>query len=494
MIQSPVQLTKQVLLAGAVFLLGGCSATDTGEWPEDRTDTTERPLTVCAQMEAEVVTRAASALETGTMAVFRKTTNGYAALNNIPYTWDAATKSWKSADADDKDKTIYVDHRDAQVYAYYPYNPSQGSSTTFSLAMGRNTPAKTMLYSASQTVNNRTALASFAMKSGYSRVTFRIQNTNLPSYRITKAAVSFVSAVKSQGTIDISATTPTTTAGSTTVSSFDFGLAAGDSIYDSGIGTGQYDETADLLMIPGQSLPTMTFTIELSMPGASTKYATISATIPAATVSGSLIQGKQYIIPLLLSGTTITFNQTVPPLGDITDTDPFGEDKLTAYTLPPVTVNGVNVATGNLYFYESELISSAQNPNYVLDGKNNWYCFAGRSGKMWPEKDKTATNTFTSSTERCERLGSNWYCPSAADLQALAAATRSGRVSYSESSTTAYGYWIGATSANKTTAIFLQEGNYVAKDGGYLQVNSSGITFQSGSVTGYVRCMSTQQY
>lgn len=114
----------------------------------------------------------------------------------------------------DKAKTIYVNHQDADVYAYYPYNSAQGSSTTFNLAMGRNTPDATMLYSATQKVNNRTALATFAMKSGYSRITFRLLNMNLPYCLIKSASVTFGSAMKTQGTIDISAATPTTAAGS----------------------------------------------------------------------------------------------------------------------------------------------------------------------------------------------------------------------------------------------------------------------------------------
>ena len=493
-----VQSTIHLLLATMLFLFGGCGAGETDPWtnslPDNPTDTAERPLNVSAQLEASVTTRAAGNLETGTLAVYRKTTNGYAGLNNIPYTWDDATKSWKSAGATDKTKTIYVDHRDAEVYAYYPYESSRGANTVFNLNMARNTPDKTMLYSSSQSVNNRTATATFAMKSGYSRLTFRIQNTNLPSYRITKATATFASAVKNAGTIDISAATPTTI-GSGSVGSYVFPLTAGDSIFDTGIGTAKYDETCDLLMIPGQSVPAITFAIELSMPGASSKFASISATIPAGTVSGNLVQGKQYIIPLLLSGTTLTFNQNISPvLPDAEDQDPFGEDKLTAYTLPPVTVNGLNVATGNLYYYESDIIGSDQNPNYILDGKNNWYCFAGRSGKQYVETKKTATSTFIKDNERCGRLGSNWYCPSASELQTLAGAIRSSYQSYSESGASASGYWIGATSTNKTSAIFLQAGNYVAKDGGYLQVNSSGITFQSGDITGLVRCLSDKAY
>ena len=496
--------TCHLWLAGFALLLSACTADADGPVPEEKVDTTERPLTVTAQLEAEVVTRAtATALETGTLAVFRKTTNGYAALNNIPYTWNTTDKKWKSADAADKAKTIYVNHQDADVYAYYPYNSARGTNTSFNLTMGRNTPDATMLYSATQKVNNRTALATFAMKSGYSRITFRLLNMNLPYCLIKSASVTFASAMKTQGTIDISAATPTTTAGTATSSSYAFPLSTPDSIYSSGIGTGKWDETLDLLMIPGQSVPQMTISVQLTLSGMLTNAKT-SVTIPSGTISGTLVQGKQYIIPLLVKGTTISFaSNKVPDIGANTEQDPYGEDKLTAYTLPPVTLaDGLNVATGNLYYYTSKLINTSQNPNYELDGNvNNWYCFAARNGKQWVEKDQGGSlkSTFGTSPDLCVRLGTNWRMPTKAELQQISNLTKT-TGSCNDSGTGAVsGVWVGSYNSSQgnyqKSAVFFTPGTYISSDGGSLTVTTSGITYSaSGATSGLVRCVSNQKY
>lgn len=496
--------TCHLWLAGFALLLGACTAETDGPMPDPEADTTERPLTVTAQLDAEVETRAttATALETGTMAVYRKTTNGYAALNNIPYTWNTTDKKWKSADAANKDKTIYVNHQDAEVYAYYPYDSGRGTNTSFNLAMGRNTPSATMLYSSTQKVNNRTALATFAMKSGYSRITFRLLNMNLPYCLIKEAKVTFGSAVKTQGTIDISAATPTAAAGGTTATAYAFPLAAADSIYSSGIGTGQWDETLDLLMIPGQSVPQIKFDVKLTLSGMLANAST-SVTIPAGTISGNLVQGKQYIIPLLVKGTTISFAaNAVPGIGANTDKDPWGEDKLTAYTLPPVTLaTNLNVATGNLYYYTSALISSSQNPNYTVDGANNWYCFAARNGKQWVEKDKggTLVSSFSTTNDRCPRLGTNWRMPTKAELQTIASLTKTTGSCNDSGTGNVSGVWVGSYNSGQgnyqKSAVFFTPGTYISSDGGSLTVTTSGITYNaSGASSGLVRCVSDQNY
>lgn len=497
--------TCHLWLAGFALLLSACTADADGPVPEADVDTTERPLTVTAQLEAEVETRAtASTLETGTMAVFRKTTNGYAALNNVPYTWNTTDKKWKSANAADKTKTIYVNHQNADVYAYYPYKSAQGSNTTFNLTMGRNTPDATMLYSATQSVNNRTALATFAMKSGYSRITFRLLNMNLPYCLIKSASVTFSSAVKNQGTIDISAATPTTAAGSATASGYTFPLTATDSINSLGIGTGQWDETLDLLMIPGQTVPQMTISVKLTLSGMLSNAST-SVIIPANTISGSLVQGKQYIIPLLVKGTTISFAANkVPDIGANTNKDPYGEDKLTAYTLPPVTLaDGLNVATGNLYYYTSQLISTDQNPNYTLDGANNWYCFAARNGKQWVEKDQgtTLVSSFSTTPDLCVRLGTNWRMPTKTELQQLSNLTKTAGSCNDSGTGNVSGVWVGSYNASQgnyqKSAVFFTPGTYISSDGGSLTVGTSSpyISYSaSGATNGLVRCVSTQKY
>lgn len=499
--------TSQLWVAGFALLLSACTAETDGPVPDAEVDTTERPLTVTAQLDAEVETRAASttsALETGTLAVFRKTTNGYAELNNIPYTWDTTDKKWKSEDATDMTKTVYVDHRDAEVYAYYPYDASRGTNTIFNLTMGRNTPSATMPYFATQKVNNRTAIATFAMKSGYSRITFRLLNMNLPYCLIKEATVTFASTMKTEGTIDISTTPPAIAAEEATTSNHVFSLTT-DSIYNTGIGSGKWDETLDLLMIPGQTVPQMTITVKLAY-RTMLNNATTSVTIPENTISGNLVQGKQYIIPLLVKGTTISLANKVPDIGDNSEQDPYGENKLTAYTLPPVTLaDGLNVATGNLYYYTSKRISTDKNPNYEMDGNvNNWYCFAARDSKMWVEKDQgtTLVSSFNSTPDLCTRLGTNWRMPTNAELQEISSLSKTAGTCNDSGATDkkdTKGVWAGSYDSSQgnyqKTAVFFTPGTYISSDGGSLTVSTSSISYSaSGASTGFVRCVSTQKY
>lgn len=478
-----------------VLLLSACTAEEPAGLSVDLSDATERPLTVTAQLEAAVETRAVTGLQEGTLAVFRKTTNGYAALNNIPYTWDADAMGWKSADSTDKEKTVYVDHRDAEVYAYHPYDASRGSSPVFNLIMGKNIPGATMFYSATQKVNNRTALATFTMKSGYARLTFRLLNKNLPYCLIKSATVGFGSAVKTQGSLDISVATPAVSLGAVTATSFAFPLTDSDSIYKTGIATGQWDETLDLLMVPGQSVPQMTFTVKLKLSGMLNE-ATTAVTIPAGAISGNLAPGKQYIIPLMVKGTTISFTNPVPGIGTNTDKDPYGEDKLTAYTLPPVKLaDDLQVATGNLYYYVSKLISTTQNPNYALDGANNWYCFAARDGYRWSEQAPTYQFSAIPATDLCKRVGDNWTLPTRAQLAQLTFSSKRVGTCNDSGKGAQSGCWLGsynsAQGSYQQNAIFLTNGNYLASDGGYLNVNGATLTYYTTgtAANSFIRCV-----
>lgn len=205
-----------------------------------------------------------------------------------------------------------------------------------------------------------------------------------------------------------------------------------------------------------------------------------------------------------MKGTTISFaSNKVPDIGANTEQDPYGEDKLTAYTLPPVTLaDGLNVATGNLYYYTSKLINTSQNPNYELDGNvNNWYCFAARNGKQWVEKDQGGSlkSTFGTSTDLCVRLGTNWRMPTKAELQQISNLTKTAGSCNDSGTGAVSGVWVGSYSSSQgnyqKSAVFFTPGTYISSDGGSLTVTTSGITYSaSGATSGLVRCVSNQKY
>lgn len=492
--------TFRQLLAYSLIFLSACSADKTGEVTGE-IDTTERPLTIAARMETEVTTRTTTVttIKDGSIGVFRTTTNGYDALNNIPYTWNAYEERWISADVTDKTKTVYVDYRDADIYAYYPYDPFQTGST-FALSMKRYTPESAIFYAQMQQVNNRTGSVTFAMKPGYSRITFRVLNRNLSNCIIQKFKIDFDSNVNTTGSIDISTANPSADSPASPITTYDFLLSSTDSIYNIGIEKGKWDETVDLLMIPGQSIPEMTITAQLTLKDMMNNSVTTSVTIPSGAIGENLIQGRQYIIPLIIQGTAIIFDTNkVPGLGANTDKDPYNDNELTAYTLPPVKLSeNLQVATGNLYYYTSKLIAASKNPNYILDGVNNWYCFAARNGQMWPEINSTANYEFAFSPtmdDYCKRINTHWKMPTGAQLQELADLPYQ-LGTCDDGGTVVSGYWIGTykpeEGSRQKNAIFLTEGKYLDNNDGYLLIVGPGApTYKSSDapLNSFIRCV-----
>lgn len=484
----------RLVFAGFILFLSACGD-ETGGLTNE-VDTTERLLIVAAQMHTEVMTRTATELKEGSIGVFRKTANGYGALNNVCYTWNNTTQRWESADE------IYVDNRNAEVYAYYPYSSSRDNNTVFNLSMQRYTPETAIeFYSGTQQVNNSTALVNFAMKSGYSRITFRLLNKNLSACRIKQFKIDFNSNIKADGSIDISTANPTVSSTATTVATYSIGLTDNDSIYKTGIDPGQTDETIDLLMIPEQNMPDININVLID-------NAPASVTIPASAFSGALEQGKQYIIPLIIvqGGTAITFDtKQIPGLGPNTVKDPYEDNKLTVYTLPPVILSeNLQIATGNLYYYESQIINANKNPNYSLDGKNNWYRFATRNGQMWTgpgEENVILYNKFTytpSMSDYCQRVGSNWKIPTGIQLQELSSLAKINGTC-NDGGSNVSGWWIGAYNTGDASyqknAIFLTNGTYLASDNGYLTVNGSGVTYTASvaPANSFIRCINSKK-
>lgn len=501
---TPSASVAATVAAGMILLLAGCSET-----PEP-VELVGFPLPVeieTARLAGEVETRASNVkdLKQGAIGLFRTTDNGYAAIDNTPYSYTDG--KWTSGDSKDNTKTIFVDHRKATLYGYYPYAATpDASGTVFNLGLKRFTDADALFYTGDMTnITNRNTSLEMQLKPAYSRLTFRLKNHNLPNCVISKMTIAPTTGTFiTDGTIDIHTAMPKVTQGSHTASEYDFPfktaagadaatIAAADSITGRGIATGKSDETMDMLWIP-QSLSGIKITIVLHFNGedaATTPQLnnTLSVTIPSAKLA-ELQQGTQHIIPLLVKGTTVTVNNTnlLPVLVPGDEIDPFEEKKLTSFTLPPVEVSeGLYVATGNVYRYYDEALS------------DYWYTFSSKSGNMYGASSKRTAafsqDDLKTTGDPCWQVGPNWRTPKGHELEVIVGKKVGSYTSLTDI-TSANGWYVGV--ANKEKGVFFPVGSYLSSDGGYLNVTSSGVTYNStvaSSTTKYtVRCISDTKY
>lgn len=106
-------------------------------------------------------TRAATTLTSGNVGVFCLTTNGYAAANNIEYTYHAVR--WEGVS-----KLIPLNESDASLCAYYPYSSSITNATAVPLTSQAYASNKDLCYSPI-VLGNKDTEVSFAMKRAYAK-------------------------------------------------------------------------------------------------------------------------------------------------------------------------------------------------------------------------------------------------------------------------------------------------------------------------------------
>lgn len=243
------------------------------------------------------VTRASTTITDGQIGVFRTTTNSYPAQNNVPYSYDA-TGGWSAATTDN---AILVDHRNATLLAYYPYQAdADGSKVTLT----------SQVYAANQdlcygtstgTINNVTPdVGEFTdMAHAYSRITLSIQR-HATSYftgvcAITNLHLKSGSSFFATRTLDIS---NNTYGGSPT----DIGWS-----YNPGIASLDAGVSTDCdVLVPPQPVASG-LTITLTIDGLNR-----AVTVPAAQfTSNALSAGQQYTIKLTIMDTTVILDGNV---------------------------------------------------------------------------------------------------------------------------------------------------------------------------------------
>lgn len=477
-----------------LLLFGGCS--DDSELPSG-TDSEWKPIEVAscrAQLGVNKVTRTSPSLteiKTGALGLYRKKSENYEALENIRYEYKEATDvmaaRWESTA-----QAIYVNAKMADIYAIYPYMEINGEPTNEHSFNGTSITGmhQQRYYSDSRNeimisrtcpANNRAPRLELIMQHIYSRLTVRIKNETTDTLRIKALTIQPKATYTTEASVNVSETTPTPVQTQTSSDGYPFPFNEMDTVYTKGIASNAVDESIEMIWIPQSFTANTEITIVVSGNSLPLPEITLTATIPQAHLP-KLEQGTQHIISLLVKGTTVSGSVTKPTLTVVDEYDPFEENKLPSYTLPPVNVGGIYVATGNVFnYYHTNLLQT-------------WYTFSGKSGGVFGSTPvATFTQTEVNSADPCQKVGPNWHTPSAEQLKTIMNAKVGSRTSLTDRGTTSYGWYVGAENSG---AFFAENYKYLSRDGGYLNVTSDGMTYvESAGTTAYtVRCVSDTQY
>lgn len=187
-------LLAGLLAGGALFLLVACAGDAVSPYDSEKPESPASgefvPLSLDVSLESAHLTRVTSALDKGSIGVFRTApvATYCPAQYNVQYEYKSS--AWQATAPDNK---ILVGGEDASLHAYYPYN-----SVTFDTTVKTQTTltvkdykeADDLCYAAAPTVivNNKNLKASFVLKHAYARLRFSIKrNADYPTAcKITK--------------------------------------------------------------------------------------------------------------------------------------------------------------------------------------------------------------------------------------------------------------------------------------------------------------------
>ncbi len=177
--------TACIYSVGATMLLASCTQ---DELPGTGTAVGIAPLHIAsAGLQApgmQAVTRAADALTTGSIGVFRSQGTSYTETqDNKQYTYTVA-KGWQPSAAAD---TVYLMANDVDVCAYFPYKSTYTDKTAIPLASGKYTgtaddltkhdPAD-ICYATNRTLNGASASTDFEMQHAMAMVQLNFSRLN----------------------------------------------------------------------------------------------------------------------------------------------------------------------------------------------------------------------------------------------------------------------------------------------------------------------------
>lgn len=309
------------------LLFGGCN--DHSELPSG-TDSEWKPIEVSscrASLGADMVTRASALTEikVGTLGLYRRGTNGYAALDNIRYTYHEATPEtaaqWMS---DDATKAIYVNAATASIYGLYPYMEIGGAATnghgfdgTYVTGMHQqryySDSRNEVMISGEVPANNRVPRLELVMKHIYSRLTLRITNETDETLLLKSLTLKPKEVYTTEARVNISTTDPTPEQTNTSLNGYSFPFEINDKVCVDGIALDAVDESIEMIWIPQTFIADMEITIVVKE-SVSLVESTLTGVIPQADLP-KLDPGTKYTLPLKITGPTISLN------GNITITD-----------------------------------------------------------------------------------------------------------------------------------------------------------------------------
>lgn len=248
------------------------------------------------------VTRASKEITEGQMGVFRTTANNYPAQNNVPYSYSPS--GWSPTNPDN---VILVDHREAILVAYYPYQADM-TSPQITLTSQAYSADKDLCYgTASSTINNTNPKGAIFndMSHAYVRLKLSIKR-HATNYVSGNCNITNVNIKQSTGnnffvsrTLDISTGT---NGGSATANGWTYALNTGNIAANA-------TNTAYDVLVPPQPV-SGGLTITLTIDGVNR-----AVTVPAAQFSNNLSAGNQYTISLTITDTAVT------PSGNVSITD-----------------------------------------------------------------------------------------------------------------------------------------------------------------------------
>lgn len=160
----------------ALCLLCSCNSGEEPAMPQEG-DTHRVPLVVNGAMEgeAEPVTRAATAITSGSIGVFLAdaASGNYEPRANACYTYSTTESKWASDDA------LFFSEADAKVCAYYPYDADQTDSRAIKLTTQKYDAAKDLSFAVDQTMNATNNSVTFNMNHAYALMEINLKRDNI---------------------------------------------------------------------------------------------------------------------------------------------------------------------------------------------------------------------------------------------------------------------------------------------------------------------------
>lgn len=296
------------MLSGALcgILAWGVISSCTSEQEYGGTEEEDRlvPIEMCPSLDMTVETRA-SVLKTGEIGIYRAASEGYEVMNNVNYKYDATTSTWLP----DATGGIYVDHRDATLFAYYPYTSTPPGNGVFQLnACRRPTVPDRPTYFSGTTpkVNNRETAWTFYLKPVYTQLGLLIRNENLSTAVIKKLEITSGTGWMSLGgKINVWGAEPTVVPDEQVSTPFSYPFVQSDKIYSEGLVAGK-TIALPLYCIPQVLSGGLTIKIQFELPATGQVVAT-SVNIPQKSLK-KLEMGYSYVINLLIKGVQLLFD------------------------------------------------------------------------------------------------------------------------------------------------------------------------------------------